>query len=78
MPNNAPQVKVDAIINYGAKVEFCEPTTEARIKACEKAVAESGAFLVHPHNDYNVMAGQVSITVTNALQYTLLTALSIL
>lgn len=60
VPSDAPQVKIEAIKGYGAEVLICEPNTQARIAACEKAVRETGKVLVHPHNDNDVMIGQVS------------------
>lgn len=58
MPDNAPQVKKDAVAAYGGRIEFCAPTLEAREQACARVVAETGAQLVHPYNDERVMAGQ--------------------
>ena len=33
MPNNAPQVKQDAVAGYGAQIVFCEPVSGARAQA---------------------------------------------
>ncbi len=58
MPENAPQVKKDAVRGYGAQVVECEPTQEARESALEKVVFEKGMTALHPYNDWNVMYGQ--------------------
>lgn len=58
MPDNAPQVKKDAVAGYGARITFCEPTLKAREEALAKVVAETGAAMIHPYDDYRVIAGQ--------------------
>ncbi|PZP56807.1 MAG: serine dehydratase [Azospira oryzae] len=58
MPSNAPQVKRKAVAAYGGRIVLCEPTLAAREEACARIMAETGARLVHPYNDYRVMAGQ--------------------
>lgn len=63
MPNNAPQVKKDAVAGYGGIITFCEPTLEARESTLAKVVAETGANIVHPYNDERVIAGQGTATV---------------
>lgn len=61
MPNNSPQVKIDAVRGYGAEVIFCEPTLAAREEALQKVVAQTGAYFVHPYNDLHVIAGQATV-----------------
>jgi threonine dehydratase len=58
MPNNAPSVKRAAVERYGAKIYFCEPTAKARQETLEQVVRQTGATVVHPYNDYRVIAGQ--------------------
>lgn len=58
MPSTAPKVKKDAVLGYGAEVIDCEPTLEARESTVEQIIKEKGAVLVHPFNDYNIIAGQ--------------------
>ena len=58
MPDNAPQVKKDAVAGYGGIITFCEPTLEARESTLSKVMAETGANVVHPYNDERVIAGQ--------------------
>jgi len=62
MPNNAPQVKKDAVAGYGGVITFCEPTLEARESTLAKVVSETGATVVHPYNDERVIAGQGTAT----------------
>lgn len=58
MPHNAPAVKKAAVAGYGGKITFCEPTLEARESTQAKVTAETGATVVHPYNNYQVVAGQ--------------------
>ena len=58
MPSNAAQVKQDAVKGFGGTVRFCEPTVADREATCAAVEAETGATLVHPYNDWRVIAGQ--------------------
>ena len=58
MPNNAPQVKKDAVAGYGGQITFCEPTLEARESMLERIRLDTGANVIHPYNDERVIAGQ--------------------
>jgi threonine dehydratase len=58
MPNNAPQVKKDAVAGYGGQITFCEPTLEARESTLERIRLDTGATVVHPYNNERVIAGQ--------------------
>jgi threonine dehydratase len=58
MPSNATAVKKAAVAGYGAVVIECEPTLASREAATAALVAETGAQLIHPYDDYRVMAGQ--------------------
>jgi threonine dehydratase len=60
MPTNSTKVKVDAVLEYGAEVTFCEPTEQARRAACNKVVAETGAMYIPPFDDYRIIAGQAT------------------
>jgi len=57
MPSNAPQVKIDAVKNYGGIITFCEPTLEARETTSAKIIEETGATMIHPFNDYRIISG---------------------
>ena len=58
MPNNVPDVKLDAVKGYGANITLCEPTLDARKATLNKIAENTGAHVVHPFNDPNVIAGQ--------------------
>jgi threonine dehydratase len=62
MPDNAPQVKKDAVAGYGGRITYCEPTLEARESTLEGIRLEMGATVVHPYNDERVIAGQGTAT----------------
>src|SRR3954453_11290945 len=58
MPSNSPKVKVRAVEGYGGRIFFCEPNQRAREEACARVIAETGATLIHPFENEDVMAGQ--------------------
>jgi threonine dehydratase len=58
MPSNTTKVKVDAVKGYGGIITFCEPTLESREGTTAKVIRETGAVLIHPYNDYRIIAGQ--------------------
>lgn len=58
MPENAPQVKKDAVASYGADIIFCKPTLEAREGTLNQFVTQSSASIIHPYDNFNVIAGQ--------------------
>jgi threonine dehydratase len=58
MPENAPKVKVDNVRGFGATVRFCAPNVAAREAACADVQQETGAVLIHPFDNADVIAGQ--------------------
>jgi len=58
MPETAPAVKKNAVAGYGAEITFCKPTLQAREETTRQIMEETGATLVHPYNDFNVICGQ--------------------
>lgn len=58
MPSNSSKVKARAVEGYGGQITFCEPTPAAREEACAKIIAATGATLIHPFENFDVMAGQ--------------------
>ena len=56
MPEDAPQVKIDAVAGYGANIELCEQF--ARESATALVVQQTGATMIHPFNNAAVIAGQ--------------------
>jgi threonine dehydratase len=58
MPDNAPAIKRANVAGWGGQIRLCAPTVAAREAACAAVQAETGATLVHPYNDWRVIAGQ--------------------
>ena len=56
MPDAAPDIKVEAVRGYGAKIVFCKQSE--REETCERVVAETGATLIPPFDDPRIIAGQ--------------------
>ena len=57
MPENAPNVKVNATRGYGAEIVFCESTAEAREKTAQKLIEKHGYTMIHPYDDDQIIAG---------------------
>lgn len=58
MPENAPQIKRNAVKSYGAEIIYCKPTIQSREETAHRIIEERGLTLVHPFNNYTVIAGQ--------------------
>jgi len=58
MPENAPAVKKAAVAGYDGIITYCEPTLEARESTLSKVARETGATVIHPYNNEQVIAGQ--------------------
>lgn len=58
MPRTAPAVKRAATEGYGARVVACEPTLESREATVADLVRRHGFTLIHPFDDWRVIAGQ--------------------
>ena len=58
MPENAPRVKKNAVAGYGASITFCKPTQQAREETTRMIMEKTGATLVHPYDNFNVICGQ--------------------
>jgi threonine dehydratase len=58
MPRNAPKAKVASVERLGGVIVFCEPTLPAREACCAEIQERTGATLVHPFDDWRVIAGQ--------------------
>jgi len=69
MPETAPEVKKNAVKGYGAEITFCKPTLQAREEAAQKIIDRTGAILVHPYDNFNVICGQgtASIELLNTI-----------
>ena len=60
MPENSSKVKIEAVKHYGGKITFCVPTLEAREETLKMILSQTGAFEIHPYNDYKIIAGQAT------------------
>lgn len=58
MPDNAPEVKKNAVKGYGAEIIFCKPTLAAREETTFRIMKKKGATLIHPYDNFNVICGQ--------------------
>lgn len=58
MPRTAPAVKRAATEGYGARIVTCEPTLADREATVGRLIDEHGFHLVHPFDDWSVIAGQ--------------------
>jgi threonine dehydratase len=58
MPSSAPEVKKRAVAGYGAEITFCEPTLKAREAAAAEVMVTTGATMIHPFDNFYIIAGQ--------------------
>jgi len=58
MPENAPQVKKDAVLNYQGIIVECKSNIKAREIEAERIVKNENATFIHPSNDDQVILGQ--------------------
>jgi len=61
MPHTAPAIKHAATKGYGAKIVSCEPTQAARESTVAQQIEEHGYTLIHPFDNWNVIAGQGTV-----------------
>lgn len=57
MPETSPQVKKDAVKNYGAKIIECKPTLESREETTKELVDKHGYTFIHPYDNWNIIYG---------------------
>lgn len=60
MPSNAPGIKREGVLRYGAQVYPCEPTLAAREETLARVIQSTGATEIHPFNNEAVIAGQAT------------------
>jgi threonine dehydratase len=58
MPKTAPAIKREATAAYGARIVPCEPTLAARESTVAELIEKHGYTLIHPYDDWRVIAGQ--------------------
>ncbi|MFA7362219.1 MAG: pyridoxal-phosphate dependent enzyme [Candidatus Kapaibacterium sp.] len=60
MPDNSPDVKINAVKGYGAEITFCKPNLKAREDTMKLVIKRTGAEFIHPYNDERIIAGQAT------------------
>jgi len=60
MPENSSSVKINAVRGYGAEVITCAPNQKSRESTLEEIIRKTGATLIHPYNNYSIIAGQAT------------------
>jgi threonine dehydratase len=58
MPETAPRPKIEAVRHYGAEITFCAPTLQSREDTLKVIIGKTGAEMVHPYDNFNVICGQ--------------------
>jgi threonine dehydratase len=58
MPSTSPEIKKRAVAGYGGIITLCEPTLQARESTLNEVVRQTGATIVHPYDNFFVIAGQ--------------------
>lgn len=58
VPENAPQAKIDTAAGFGGVISLCKPTLEARQEMVDDIQQRTGAAMVHPYDNNDVIAGQ--------------------
>ncbi len=60
MPENTPEIKKKATEGYGADVIICENNLQSREDVLKKVLEETNATMIHPYDNYDVIAGQAT------------------
>jgi threonine dehydratase len=61
MPDSAPAVKKNAVAGYGAEITFCKPTLRDREETTRIIMEKTGATLIHPYDNFEVICGQGTV-----------------
>lgn len=69
MPENSPNVKLNAVKGYGATVIRCESNQKARETTLQKVIDDTGAHFIHPYDNEHVIAGQGTCTYEFLMDY---------
>jgi threonine dehydratase len=73
VPRTAPAVKTDAIAACGAELVYVEPPMEARVAAYNQIAEDRGYARIPPFEDHRVIAGQGTIGLEIAEDFTAVT-----
>lgn len=58
MPHNSARVKLEAVRSLGVEPILCEPDSASREATAAQVQRQTGATMIHPFNDAQVIAGQ--------------------
>ena len=61
MPESAPDVKVNAVKDYGAEIYFCASSQRDREQTLQSVLKDTGATFIHPYDNYDIIAGQATV-----------------
>ena len=61
MPKQAPEVKKQAVIAYGATIHWCDNRQSDRERVLKEVQAQTGAHYVPPYDHPDVIAGQGTV-----------------
>ena len=61
LPKNSLPFKRNLIKNLGAKIVECEAQVESREKTLLEVQKATGATVIHPYNDYQIISGQGTV-----------------
>jgi threonine dehydratase len=61
VPDSSPAVKIDGIRGYGAEVRIVPGYYADAAEACDRRALETGALMMHPYDQPEVVAGQGTI-----------------
>jgi threonine dehydratase len=61
MPKTTPGIKIEAVKSYGAEIVLAGDNYSEAYETCVELVAQTGKTLIHPFDDYDVIAGQGTI-----------------
>lgn len=62
MPEDAPRVKVDAVVAMGGEVRFAGTTSDERMRLALEIASSTGAVVIPPFDDAAIVAGQGTAT----------------
>jgi len=60
MPRTSPEIKKRGVRGFGGEIFECEPTLASRESTLAEVVARTGAYEIHPFNNFDVIAGQAT------------------
>jgi threonine dehydratase len=60
MPKDAPEVKKNAVRDYGGEIVFCEPNEKSRVDTCDNIIKQTGAIFIPPFEHSDIIAGQAT------------------